>query len=447
MKRAASLIGQWYFVLILALWVFSPGLRRLVDWQTSFHKESLFSVLPLVAMIPGVILAFSRWPSLGLLYRRIAMVWLASFAYAFLIGILSGSRVSAMYDAVTFVFPVLIGAFLVSSSLDVQSVYRRLATTLLWLAAISSVYAIFQYVSPSPWDVYWVENSQLESIGQPIPFGLRVFGTLNSYGIFAHFLSIAIVLNLPRLRGLRSITPFLFIPCVIALILTLDRTSWITCALGVALYIAFAPGRKAAALSLASIVIVCCLVSAGMLALTQGSESASSSIQERFSTLGQLSDDTSVASRQQQSAEAFHDGVSEPLGQGLGQVGTSSVAGSSGTTLTLDNGYLARFLELGFIGFLGYIAAIAMALVGTFAAYKVSASASMPDGSNALAAMLAIQVMFAILDLSTDAHNSFLGVLFWCTLFLTSRFAMTVVSKQGSPARLLQNGSLIQPVS
>jgi O-antigen ligase len=112
--------------------------------------------------------------------------------------------------------------------------------------------------------------------------------------------------------------------------------------------------------------------------------------------------------------------VTEPLGQGLGSVGTSSVAGASGSTTTLDNGYLARFLELGFWGFGAYAIAVCTAFWGTLSSFRKTPITDKLQ-SSVFAMTLAVQCMFLGLELSSDAHNSLLGVMFWATLFFTSR--------------------------
>ncbi|MGP6190484.1 MAG: O-antigen ligase family protein [Vulcanimicrobiaceae bacterium] len=433
MKRLGGFVARWYFAFVLALWVLSPELRRLVDWETSFHKVSLFSILPLVAMLPGVFYLVSRWRAMGDLYRKVGAFWLVGFGYAFIIALAAGSRVSALYDALTFLLPVVFGVFLAAQASDARTVCERLSRTLLWLAAATSAYAVYQYVSPPPWDVYWVQNADLASIGQPIPFGLRVFGTLNSYGTFAQFVSLSMVFNLPRLRWPQWKTVCLYVPCALALVLTLDRTSWLALAIGCAVYVMASPERSRAVWALVSIAVFCSAVGGGLLAVTQGSSDVTSIIQQRFSSLGDLSEDSSVASRQQQTSEALHDGLAEPLGQGLGQIGTASVAGSSGSTNTLDNGYLARFVELGLVGFAAYLVAICLAFAGTFSTYRSSLRAPQAGVSNVLAMTLAVQTMFLVIETSTDTHNSFLGVIFWSTLLVASRLKASVSA--GRPAR------------
>jgi len=432
--RFTAFFGRWYFAFALALWVFSPELRRFIDWQSSFHKLSLLSVLPLAGMLPGLLLLAPRWKRLGPLYRLAVAIWLGTLAYAFFIGFFSGSRVSALYDAVIFSFPLLAGVFLAVADDDLAGTYERFSGALLWLAAISSLYGIYQYVSPPPWDVYWVQNSGLVSTGQPVPFGLRAFGTLNAYAAFAHFLSFTLVINLPRLRLGRPLVAVLFVPCAIALILTLDRTAWLSFSAGTLLYVVFSPQRRNALVAIGSAALFCAVIATGLIFTIKGASDAVSDIQQRFSTLGNLSDDYSLQSRELQTDEAYHQGFEEPLGQGLGSVGTAAVASNAEATNTLDNGYLSRFVEFGVVGFPAYLFVLGLAFVGTFRAYRASLRAGDPRIAGILAMAVAVQAMLVGTEFSGDSHDSLPGLFFWATFYFGSSYLAAFAAKRAATA-------------
>jgi hypothetical protein len=420
--RAISFLRRWYFAFALAAFVFSPEIRRVVDWQTSFHKLSLFSIVPLAVMLPGILLLAVEWKRLGALYRLIGKIWLGAFAVALLVGMVAGSPASAGYDMLVFTMPALFAVFLASANEELSVSYGRIAATMLFCGAISSLYGIYQYVSPPPWDVYWVVNSGLVSTGVPEPFGLRVFGTLNAYATFAHYVTLTMIVNLPRLRIRNWPAVIAYVPCTVALLLTSDRTAWLAFGAGLIVYLAAAPRRWSAFGGLALAATLCAALSGALLFSLKGSDDVASLVQARFASLAAIGDDNSFADRQVQTAHALHEGVEEPLGQGLGDVGTAAVAGSSGATNTLDNGYLARFVELGVAGCGAYLLALAIALFSVAGAYR----ASLRDGdtaiSSVLAMALAVQVMMLGMDISTDTHNGLLGVFFWFTLYIASRY-------------------------
>jgi O-antigen ligase len=412
---------RWYFALALALFVFSPEVRRIVDWLTSVHKLSLFSLLPLLGLMPALFL-FAEWKNLGPAYRLVGAIWLGAFGVALFIGGVSGSPLAASYDMLEFSTPLLFALLLAAGHEDLNAVFNRVAGSMLFLAVIASCYAIYQYVSPPPWDVFWVENSGLVSTGIPEPFGLRVFGTLNAYAALAHYLALTMIVNLPRLRAANWRSVVGYIPVTIALLLTSDRTAWLAFAVGSILYVVLSPRRTYALASLGCILVLGTALSAALLVTLGGSVDVVSTLQNRLASLTDIGEDTSFNSRRQQTASALHEGMSEPLGQGLGDVGSAANAGSSGSTNTLDNGYLARFVELGVVGWVAYLVALVLAVVAVFRAYVASRRADDPLLSSILAASCAVQVMLLGTELSTDSHNGLLAIAFWFSLYIGSRY-------------------------
>jgi hypothetical protein len=419
--KAAAWYRRSYFALALALFVFSPEVRRIVDWQTSVHKLSLFSVLPLLGLLPALLL-LGEWKQLGPVYRLVGAIWLGAFGIALFIGGVSGSALAASYDMLEFSAPLLFAFFLSSGREDLNAVYNRVAGTMLFLAVISSCYAIYQYVSPPPWDVFWVENSGLVSTGIPEPFGLRAFGTLNAYAALAHYLALTMIVNLPRLRAANWRSVIGYVPMSIALLLTSDRTAWLAFAAGLILYVVLSPRRTYALASLGCILVLGTALSAALLVTLGGNVDVVSTLQNRLASLSDIGEDTSFNSRRQQTASALHEGMSEPLGQGLGDVGSAANAGSSASTNTLDNGYLARFVELGVIGWVAYLVALALAAVAVFRAYSASRRATDPLLSSILAGSFAVQVMLLGTELSTDSHNGLLAIVFWFSLYIGSQY-------------------------
>ena len=419
-SRLTGFARRWYFAFAIALFVFSPELRRVVDWLTSVHKFSPFSVLPLAAMLLGAVLLLSEWKRVGTLFRILCTIWLAAFAVAFFIGAVSGSILAASFDMLEFCGPIAIGLFLAASDRDVASLYRRVSGTMLFLCFLSSSYAIYQFISPPPWDVFWVINSGLVSAGVPEPFGLRAFGTLNSYAAFAHFTALTLVLSLPRLRLANWRSVIAFVPCTIALLLTSDRTAWIAFCLGLLAYLVASPQRATLVKSLSAAMAVCVAVAAVLLFTVKGSEDVVSALQLRFATLTDIADDSSFNDRKFQTNHAIRLALSEPLGQGLGNVGSAAAAGSTGSTVTLDNGYLARFVELGVVGFAAYMVDLGAAFVTAWLCLRRSRFLADAETRTVLAVAIALQLMMLFVDFSTDSHTGLLGVFFWFSIFVVS---------------------------
>ncbi len=433
-----------YVPFVLATWVLAPELRRLYDWRTTFHQLSPFSLLPLLTLVPGLFFVPSQWARMGVSGRRVTRMWIFAFGYAFLVAFLTSSPLSATYTLTLFIAPVLFYVLLSAGSTgeDITTTYERIAKALLWLGVISATYGIWQYISPPPWDAYWAQQANIEgSQGVTESFNFRVFGTLNSTGPFAAFLMFAILINIPRLRLSRWRIVLGLLPPIIALALTSVRSVWVAVALGVVLYLLLSPQRRTTLISLGAIAAAFTLVGAVLLTTVSysGAAKTTASLSSRLSTFSDLGNDRSVQARTQVSADSVETGIREPLGQGLGATGTSTKL-SGGDATALDNGYLARFLELGVAGMAAYMIALLLALIASFTSYRTFLrSANANANAASIAAMgLVIQLLLLVLEVASDSHNSFPGMFFWFSVFLASAYRAPVgmrVEPSGSLSR------------
>ncbi len=417
---------RWYVPLVLATWVLAPEVRRLYDWRTTFHQLSPISLLPLATLLPGLFLLPSQWSRMGVAGRRVARLWAFAFGYAYLIAFLTSSPISATYALALFIGPLLFYALLAAGSTGerITETYERISKVLLWLAVISGSYGIWQYVSPPPWDAYWAQQANIEgSQGITESFGFRIFGTLNSTGPFAGFLIFVILINLPRLRLSRWRTLVGLVPPIIALALTTVRAGWVAVALGVVLYLLLSPQRRVAFVSLGAIACLFTLVGAGLLATVSftGAAKTTNSLTARLSTFTDLGNDRSVQVRTQVSADTVASGIHEPLGQGLGVVGTSTKL-SGGDATSLDNGYLARFLEMGVAGMIVYLIALVLGLTASFASYRAYLRGGDVEAASIAAVAVIIQLVLLVLEVASDSHNGFAGMFFWLSVFLASAY-------------------------
>jgi len=414
--------SRFYVPLVLAIWIFMPEIRRIVDWRSSFHALTLLSIVPLLSLLPGIFLLPAAWAKLSFGFRRVAAVWLIAFGYALAVAILNHSLLSALYSAAQFGMPILFGVLLIGSNArDASTLYQRLANSLLVMMTISALYGIFQYVAPPAWDVYWAQQADVEaSQGETVAFGFRIFGTLNSTGPFSSTLLLTLLLNLPRLDVRRWYVSAAFVPLLIALALTSVRSCWIGLAVGLVVYGIFAAGRLRAASAFTLLIIAFVGISAVISYTVPSAEVAFTTLNARINSLSELQYDHSADVRKQETAEALSDSLEQPLGLGLGTVGTSAKLSTTGSTISLDNGFLARLVEMGFAGFALYAIAIIMAIAVAFKAHGVSKRAGNLFDADACAAVIAVQFVLLSLEAASDAHLGFSGMIFWAIVALSS---------------------------
>jgi len=418
-----------YACVVLFVWAFAPGLRRIVDWRTSFSSISLISVLPLVALAPAAYLLLLGNGSGRYLDRRLiyaAWLWLGGFLYAYAVGLAAGNYVSATYAFVGFTIPLAFALWLAASDEPASLVYRRIAATMLGLATALAAYAFYQFAAPPPWDLAWMQRTKLVSIGIPAPFLFRPFSTLNAPGPFADFLIVAILLNLPRLRGANALRFAQLALCLGALGITLVRADWLALLVGTAAYVVLSPGKARNLTVVAVLAIVAGLFIANAPALL-GSSRAGLDLQRRLDTLSDLQSDTSYRERQRYFGDALTTAVDQPTGEGLGVIGTAAKLGNAGSTVDFDNGFIARFTEMGYFGTACYLATLVTTLTLAFRRWRALSQAGLRDDAGVAAACVAIQLAFFLLDVSSDHHEQLGGLFYWLSLAL-------IYGRGGAPA-------------
>ncbi len=429
-EKLIAFITKWYVAIIFAMWTFSPLLRRLVDWQFGYHKISIIALLPTLVLMPGLYVLTKKWSKLGRGFRGVFLIWAIAFSYSFLVAFASGSLLPGLFTLVLFLAPAGIAAVLLTASDDPREAYERATNALLVCASIASVYAIYQYIAPPPWDVLWVQAENIVSMGSPVPFGLRVFGPYNSSGPFGLYLVFALVMALPLLRISSWKNTAMIAPIVVALLLTQVRVAWIGLALAAVVYLVLAPGRRAPLAALAMVSAACIAFGIGLISTVHDAQVAVTTIGDRLTTFQSISSDDSVITRQGETSDSWKLGLQDPLGFGLGSMSLGSrLSGGSGGGI--DNGYLSRLVELGLFAWLLYLAAMIVALATTLSVYfRVRRR---DRGIADIAALgVTLQLLLLFLEGAFDNHNGFSGIFFWLSLYVCSA-VVAVVPKRVEP--------------
>jgi hypothetical protein len=433
---------EWlYFVFVMLAWCFVPLLRRLMDWHNGFFNPiQLTSTIPFLATLPLALFCFrpERRARFSPALKFFGWVWLAVFGYGLLVAAAVGNIMAGLYETIQYLVPMLVGFWLAGSELDDLQIMRRLTRIVLVIGGVVAAYGIVQFVQPPPWDVLWIEGGKYVAMGQPVPFGLRIFSTLNAAGPAADFFALTAIFALPfcRLKNI-WIWPFMgLVTC--ALLLTLVRASWIALAVGVIVYLCMSPSRFR---TLPFLVLYGVLLSFLVASLPSilGAQQNGDVISARLSTLTDVGHDDSALARSIEIQDSIRAGLANPIGSGLGQVGSSSALSanpSSASGNVLDSGYLARFLELGWLGFAGYIVVVFGSLIALIASVVRSGSATGADRSERIAMVAAATAICAALvwsDAAGDSHFALDGVFFWLAIGIGLRMAPEAVTSRTRP--------------
>ncbi len=402
-----------YIWVIVAAWAFVPELRRIVDWLVGSGSYPVINLIPLILMLPLFWQALKK-RRYGAQMNFVIVAWLLAFGYALFVALASGALFGAFYDLALFCVPTLVGLWVINASLNRRQLFEILTTATLTIGTIVSVYGLYQFARPPDWDVLWVQNSGLSSIGTAAPFELRIFSTLNSPAALGAFLVFTILLSLHRVTTKRKqlLVPLLL--CTFALGFSLVRSAYLAVALGTVIYTLCSTQRRQL-IGLGSVFAAVILGVGLALPAVFGTDSgATNRLTSRLGTFGNVQHDSSTVQREQESADALHEVQDEPLGQGLGVIGTSARLTTSAQTNTLDNGYLSRWLEMGAVGFPSYLVAIFAALFFTLQRWASARRSGAPaEEIDLLATAIAAQVALIGDELSGDVHSQLGGVFFW----------------------------------
>jgi hypothetical protein len=355
-----------YITLTFWFWTLTPLARRLIDYNVGFDPVNFVLATPnLMALFMVKDVMTSR----DLLRRREALAGLfllLPISYGLIVSLVQGAVIPGMTAAADWFAPLLYYFYILANWRRIRELKVPFGEFIALNGLFVTAYGLFQYFMPLPWDVEWVINSGMTSIGQPIAYGLRVFGTLNSPGVLAIWIGSILLL----LLGFRTKFTTLLVPAAVLLLLvTLVRSVAGTVVLGVLL--AGVMGRAGTFKMLGVAVLSTMLVGAGVAAVNP---TVVDRLTTRFETLNSLSTDDSALTRAAIYAGAPALIAASPLGIGIGALGRGAVAGENADMVSIDSGPLVVYLALGWVGGSLYLAGVTLVLIQALVAARVTQS-------------------------------------------------------------------------
>ena len=273
------------------------------------------------------------------------------------VGMFVSPPMLALYAGLTWVAPVLCGLYVVIHPEHHDQFERALLPALLAGLIVVGVYGVAQFVSPPLWDRLWMTNSRMDSIGQPFPYKVRVFSTLNAPGPLAQFASAALLILVAQRSMLRwpSIAWPAFAVGLSVFLLSLARSAWLGFSVGLAALLLVAAGRtRRTAIAIVGIGATA-LLAISMAPLPTALDSMREAIASRITSMSDLSMDDSFRARRYLIPAVLADISERPLGSGLGATLVGGARGTASSRLAdqglyLDNGVLEILLVLGWFG-------------------------------------------------------------------------------------------------
>jgi hypothetical protein len=386
-----------YVSFALWLWFLTPFVRRVLDMHHGWSPTSITLIAPpAVALFSAITILRKLRELRGNLYAPYLLVLMA-FLYGYVVGVINAGVVPATYALVTWLAPGFFGLHLALSWRRYPELAQSVRRTFFIALPILASYGIYQFVALPRWDSQWMINADLRSLGAPLPFLVRVFGTLNTPGPFAAFLCAGALLLLPHKGRLRFI---LIALAVVALLLTRTRAVWVAFILGLIVQQLGQPLRK-----MPRYVVTLFLVSIVALPIASMPQ-FSALIAPRLATFGNLSRDNSFIKRYNFSEQAAISIVASSEGRGLGATGGAVKLRGGQGVISLDNGFLEVFYIFGWPGGLLFFLGIGGIMFQTF---RFRETRTDPFANAARSIAVALIAILPIGDVFTGAT----GTLLW----------------------------------
>ena len=371
------------------LWFLTPFVRRLSDWQAGWEEPNT------ILLAPFLVTAITLWTLLQKLPKArkegnlLFVLPFIGIFYGMLIGLVQLPAVKVVVPLLNWITPVLFGFYLSSKWREYPSYSQMIRNTFLWGVLVTGAYGIYQYVVAPEWDTFWLISSELITGGDPEPYGLRVFSTMNSAGPFA------IVIMAGVLLLFSTSSPLQFPATAVgylSLLLTLVRSAWLGWVIGfLALATSLKPKLQMRLVLIASVMVLC------VLPLTM-IEPFAEKINARFETLSDVQGDTSYNDRSGNYDANLNKALTEFIGKGLGG------AGNAGKDI--DSALLDTLFSLGWIGSSFYVSGLVLLLFNLF---------NESEGGTDLFASAARSTCFSIfiMLIFSSLMLGLTGVVFW----------------------------------
>jgi hypothetical protein len=386
-----------FLAFTVSLWLYTPLVRRVLDLHHGFQATNLALAAPVLASAVAILTVVRFGRELrGTLFAP-ALLVIAAVTYGFLVGALRNGLVPAFYAYLTWLSPALVGLHTALHWRRYPDMRQAFLRTLAWGIAPAALYGIFQFVVMPPWDRLWMVATDLQSIGRPEPYSVRVFGSMTMPGTFAVVMEVGLLLLLSA--EVRGRLPSLVLG-FIGLLLSRIRTAWLGFVFGLVLQFVTQPVRRLPRNWITLAVVA--LLSLPVITIPRIREG----ITARLSSLTSGEDDSSYRARIQTARAGYALVLDYAEGAGLGATGSAVTARARGGIRNFENGLLEVFYLFGWPGglmfFLGVFGIVVQGMRLADARFDPFANA-VRSGAAALLASLLISEIF------TGAP----GTLFW----------------------------------
>ena len=371
----------------------APCLRRIVDVSAGYDPSGIMISGPLLGLLvvaPRLLARFSDGRRLDQALWPFIIAG-SCVLYATLLTMVGGNITQAASGALKWIAPIVYGVWLYGEAGREPGLIRAASRTAMILAPTLGLYGFLQYVDPPVWDRFWMTYTSIASIGQPEPFMVRVFSTMNAPAGYATFTAAALLLfgfGRARLSLLIAAAP-----SVLGLMLSMYRTAWIALAIGMLFGLFHRQTMRRAALLLVTVPIL----GIGVVLFSPAGDALS----ERLGTFGAVSNDASGQERLGEYAELLNTDGGTLIGNGYGSTDVMQAG-----ALAQDGQFVVSWYSMGLV--VGIVSVASLFWVAVLAMRGAWRSGTLEGIAVAgIIAGMVVQMPLAVISASE------IGFLFW----------------------------------
>jgi hypothetical protein len=329
------------------IWFLTAFVRRLADYRSSYTEPSPLLLAPYLVTALTLVTVFQHLPKARREGGLPFILPLVGVSYGFLIGLINNPPFEVTRGFLDWLTPLTFGFHLIINWRNFPNYYQNIQRTLAWGILVMGVYGIYQYVVAPEWDRLWLINSGMTtSQGSPVPlpFGIRVFSTMNSQEPFAAVMAAGLLLLFNK-SGVLNL--FASGAGYLAFLLSLVRSAWIGWLAGL-----LTLGSSLKSKNQMRLVITISIMALIIFPLTT-LEPFSTTINQRVQTLTNVQEDGSYKERTEFLGIASDQAFTNLLGSGI-------------NAQFYDSALLGSFLNLGWLGSICYFSGMLSFIVKLF---------------------------------------------------------------------------------
>jgi hypothetical protein len=334
------------------MWFVAPLIRRIIDLRCGYTTKGPWELVAGLVTAMSILTLLKHLPKAHKQGGMPFVVAVASCLYAYLINLINQGFTDI--DQGTFLLlgwlaPISFGFHIFIHWQDYPSYRQNIQRTFLWGVLFMGFYGIVQYVFAPPWDSFYLKTEQAIgnalSFGDPEPFGIRVFSSMNAPQDFASVIGTGLIL-LFCIRGNQKLLANGL--GYLSLLLSLARSGWLSWLFGTLVF--FSTLKSNMKISMLIGILMTILI---ILPVTTV-EPFSTVIGERIESFSDTNGDSSLEARKGAFNLLIGYALVEFVGFGLQSPIKPDIKISSLYDVG-DNGILILLFGLGWIGALPYI--------------------------------------------------------------------------------------------